>query len=146
VLWPIATNPRPAPERLLMALIWPSDWLSAKGAFRHLRALQDIASASGGNRAAGTLGYDRSAEYVARRLRQAAYVDRFEEFEFSFFEERVSPVLIVSTPDRRLVPAPAAAFRTLANSGSGVVPAHLRAVHLGLSDGPPLAPTSTSIR
>ena len=34
-------------------------------AFRHLRALRDIASESGGNRAAGTLGYDRSAEYVA---------------------------------------------------------------------------------
>ena len=36
-----------------------------QGAFRHLRALQDIAVANGGNRAAGTPGYDRSAEYAA---------------------------------------------------------------------------------
>jgi hypothetical protein len=41
------------------------DAAASEGAFRHLRALQDIASESGGNRAAGTLGYDRSAEYVA---------------------------------------------------------------------------------
>jgi hypothetical protein len=53
-----------------------------EGAFRHLRALQDIASESGGNRAAGTLGYDRSAEYVAERLKEAGYLVHFEEFEF----------------------------------------------------------------
>ena len=53
-----------------------------EGAFQHLRALQDIASASGGNRAAGTSGYDRSAEYVAERLKEAGYVVRLEEFEF----------------------------------------------------------------
>jgi hypothetical protein len=38
------------------------DAAASEGAFRHLRVLQDIASESGGNRAAGTLGYDRSAE------------------------------------------------------------------------------------
>jgi hypothetical protein len=47
------------------------DAAASEGAFRHLRALQDIASESGGNRAAGTLGYDRSAEYVAERLKEA---------------------------------------------------------------------------
>ena len=45
------------------------DAAASEGAFRHLRALQDIASVSGGNRAAGTPGYDRSAEYVADQLR-----------------------------------------------------------------------------
>jgi hypothetical protein len=49
------------------------DAAASEGAFRHLRALQDIASESGGNRAAGTLGYDRSAEYVAERLKEAGY-------------------------------------------------------------------------
>src|SRR5271163_3227325 len=61
---------------------------AGEGAFRHLRALQDIASANGGNRAAGTPGYDRSTEYVAERLKEAGYVVRFEEFEFPFFEDR----------------------------------------------------------
>jgi hypothetical protein len=32
---------------------------TGQGAFRHLKALQDIAVANGGNRAAGTPGYDR---------------------------------------------------------------------------------------
>jgi hypothetical protein len=41
------------------------DAAASEGAFRHLRVLQDIASMSGGNRAAGTPRYDRSAEYVA---------------------------------------------------------------------------------
>src|SRR5215469_17272475 len=72
-----------------------------EGVFRHLRALQDIASASGGNRAAGTLGYDRSAEYVAETLKEAGYRVHFEEFEFPFFEERVPPVLLVRFPDGR---------------------------------------------
>ena len=79
------------------------DAAASEGAFRHLRALQDIASVSDGNRAAGTLGYDRSAEYVAERLKEAGYLVHFEEFEFPFFEERVPPVLLVSfaTPNRR---------------------------------------------
>src|SRR6266571_8248162 len=58
------------------------DATASEGAFRHLRALQDIASVSGGNRAAGTPG--RSAEYVAERLKEAGYLVQLEEFEFPF--------------------------------------------------------------
>src|SRR5215475_11201211 len=115
---------------------------ASEGAFRHLRALQDIASESGGNRAAGTLGYDRSAEYVAERLKEAGYLVHFEEFEFPFFEERVPPVLLVRFPDGRQEPASAAAFRTLTNSGSSNVTAPLRAVSVGLAEEPPLASAS----
>src|SRR5262245_63444905 len=71
------------------------DAAASEGAFRHLRAMQDIASDSFGNRAAGTLGYDRSAEYVADTLKEAGYSVHFEEFEFPLFEERVLPVLVV---------------------------------------------------
>jgi hypothetical protein len=60
------------------------DAAASEGTFRHLRALQDIASVSGGNRAAGSPGYDRSAEYVAERLKEAGYVVQLEEFEFPF--------------------------------------------------------------
>jgi hypothetical protein len=66
-----------------------SDLTTGEGAFRHLQALQEIATASGGNRAAGTVGYDRSAQYVADRLKEAGYAVRFEEFEFPFFEENL---------------------------------------------------------
>src|ERR1700741_4786547 len=59
-----------------------ADAAASDGAFRHLLALQDIAVANGGNRAAGTPGYDRSAEYMAERLKEAGYLVRFEAFEF----------------------------------------------------------------
>jgi Zn-dependent M28 family amino/carboxypeptidase len=118
------------------------DAAASEGAFRHLRVLQHIASVSGGNRAAGTPGYDRSAEYVAERLKEAGYRVRFEEFEFPFFEERVPPVLLVRFPDGRQEPAHAAALRTLTNSGSSNVTARLREVSVGLAEGPPLASAS----
>src|SRR6266567_3390676 len=88
------------------------------------------------------LGYDRSAEYVAERLKEAGYLVHFEEFEFPFFEERVPPVLLVRFPDGRQEPAPAAALRTLTNSGSSNVTARLRAVSVGFAEGPPLASAS----
>jgi Zn-dependent M28 family amino/carboxypeptidase len=109
---------------------------AGEGAFRHLRALQDIASANGGNRAAGTSGYDRSAEYAAARLKDVGYVVRFEEFEFPFFEDRTPPVLVMGQPDGE------SAVRTLTNSGSGDVTGRLRAVNLQLDAGPPAASTS----
>ena len=115
---------------------------ASTGAFRHLRALQDIASANGGNRAAGTPGYDRSAEYVAERLKAAGYLVRFEEFEFPFFEERAPPVLATSRPGGSLEPASAGTVRTLADSGSGDVTAHLWAVDLKLVATPPAASAS----
>jgi Zn-dependent M28 family amino/carboxypeptidase len=114
----------------------------AQGAFRHLRALEDIAVANGGNRAAGTPGYDRSAEYVAERLKESGYVVRFEEFEFPFFEDRTPPVLIAREPNGGHGAAPAGGVRTLSNSGSSDVTARLRSVKLGLGAGPPTASTS----
>jgi hypothetical protein len=115
---------------------------ASEGAFQHLRALQDIASASGGNRAAGTPGYDRSAEYVAERLKEAGYVVRLEEFEFPFFEERTPPALVTSTPGGAQEPASAGAVRTLVNSGSSDVTARLGSVNLRLVAEPPVASTS----
>src|SRR5262245_19199993 len=119
-----------------------SDLTVGGGAFRHLQALQEIAAANGGNRAAGTVGYDRSAQYVAERLRQAGYTVRFEEFEFPFFEEKSPPVLFTSKPDGSQEPAPNNAVRTLASSGSREVEARLQAVNLQLTDGSPAASVS----
>jgi aminopeptidase Y len=119
-----------------------SDLKLGEGAFRHLQALQDIAAASGGNRAAGTAGYDRSAQYVAERLREAGYAVRFEEFEFPFFEEKSPPVLITSKPDGSQEPAPGNVVRTLASSGSRDVEARLQAINLQLTEGSPPASLS----
>ena len=66
----------------------------------------------------------------------------FEEFDFPFFEERASPILVLSTPDGQKVPAPVSTVRTLTNSGSGDVMARLRPVRLGVDSGPIRASTS----
>jgi Zn-dependent M28 family amino/carboxypeptidase len=109
--------------------------------YRHILALQEIATANGGNRAAGTAGYDQSAEYVAEQLRRAGYTVRFEEFSFPFFEERTPPVLVLG-PARPEPFTPASdALRTLLNSGSGETMGRIQPVDLGLQE--PLR-TSTS--
>jgi Zn-dependent M28 family amino/carboxypeptidase len=53
---------------------------------RHLAALQGIAEASDGNRAAGSEGHARSAEYVAKRLEHAGFDVTRQEFQFSYFQ------------------------------------------------------------
>jgi Zn-dependent M28 family amino/carboxypeptidase len=119
-----------AAEALPPPSVAPSD--AKAGAFRHLEALQEIASANGGTRASGTPGYDRSADYVAEKLRAAGYVVRFEEFEFPYFEDRTPPILTIAD-----APDPAAGrVRTLTNSGSADVTAALHPVNLQLTDTP----------
>jgi Zn-dependent M28 family amino/carboxypeptidase len=110
--------------------------------FRHMQALQNIATANRGNRAAGTAGYDRSAEYVADRLRAAGYTVRFEEFTFPFFEERNPPVLIAGAEGPDPITPSREALRTLMNSGSGAVTAPVQSVDLGLENEPLQASTS----
>jgi hypothetical protein len=110
--------------------------------FRHVQALQNIATANRGNRAAGTAGYDRSTEYVADQLRAAGYTVRFEEFTFPFFEERNPPVLIAGAEGPDPVTPHREALRTLMNSGSGAVTAPVQSVDLGLENEPLQASTS----
>jgi Zn-dependent M28 family amino/carboxypeptidase len=53
---------------------------------RHLIAFQRIADRNGGNRSAGSPGYDASVEYAAGKLRQAGFRVRTPEFPFIRFE------------------------------------------------------------
>ena len=53
----------------------------------HMRSFQGIADANGGNRAAATSGYEASADFVARRLRQAGYDVIRHEFPFARWEQ-----------------------------------------------------------
>ncbi|KUI02692.1 M28 family peptidase [Mycobacterium sp. IS-3022] len=49
--------------------------------FAHLRKLQEIADANGGNRAEGTAGYDATVDYVANFLRDKGFDVTAPEFE-----------------------------------------------------------------
>ncbi|PRX47947.1 Zn-dependent M28 family amino/carboxypeptidase [Prauserella shujinwangii] len=79
---------------------------------RHLIAFQRIADSSGGDRAASTEGYNRSAEYVAGKLEAAGFDVTRQEFPFTYTEtlaERLTvgggdvPIIIMryspSTPE-----------------------------------------------
>ena len=52
---------------------------------RHLLALQLIAEAHGGNRAAGTPGYEASVQYVAGLLRGAGFNIATPSFDYEAF-------------------------------------------------------------
>lgn len=57
------------------------------GVLRHLVAFQAIADRNGDNRASGTPGYDRSADYVATLMKLAGYKVTRQPFEFNFCED-----------------------------------------------------------
>jgi hypothetical protein len=61
----------------------------------HLAALQRIADASGGTRAAGTPGDRATAEYLAARLRADGYRVSTQAFRVPFYRERSKPRLVV---------------------------------------------------
>ncbi|HEV7367860.1 M20/M25/M40 family metallo-hydrolase [Arenibaculum sp.] len=111
------------------------DSVAQQGLMRHVEALQAIADRSGGNRAAGTEGYDRSADYVARTLRAAGYAVTEQEFTFPHFAETAPPVLARVGEGDAL--SHVARTRTMRNSGSGTVEAPLVPVALGLDGSSP---------
>jgi aminopeptidase Y len=117
----------------------PSSSITAADLRGHLAALQRIASRNGGNRFAGTAGYDASARYVAERMRAAGYRVRFQEFRFPFVADRSPPVLRPGGAQRFV---PNRDYGTLLYSGSGAVQAPVVAVDLLLPS--PSANASTS--
>jgi Iap family predicted aminopeptidase len=101
--------------------------IRAAGLREHLRALQEVADANDGNRAAGTSGDEASVEYVAGRLREAGWGVRMDPVSFPYFDERSPPRLddLQEGED----------FRTLRYSGSGRVEARVRRFGLGCERG-----------
>ncbi len=108
--------------------------VTTEGILEHTRRFGEIAEQNGGNRAAGTPGYDASAEYVADRLREAGYDVTIQPFEFPYFEEISPPKLELAAPGRRVFDA-GDDFRTLEYSGSGDVTAPVRPAAQGCETG-----------
>ena len=71
--------------------------VSAPNIMTHLSALQKIADANGGNRAAGTSGYEASAQYIEGQLRAVGYITARLPFTYERYSSleatlaRVSP-------------------------------------------------------
>ena len=66
----------------------------------HLEAFQAVADANGGNRAAGTPGYDASAEYVESVLHAAGYETERQYFTFER-ETVLAESLVQNSPGQR---------------------------------------------
>jgi Zn-dependent M28 family amino/carboxypeptidase len=109
--------------------------LGREGPSAHVQAFQAVATENRGNRASGTPGFDRSADYVADRLNAAGYHVRLEDFEFPYFEERSPPILLHDAGDASTAVL-SEALRTLANSGAGAVTAGLRLIDFDVPAGP----------
>ncbi|MFF4268649.1 M28 family metallopeptidase [Streptomyces sp. NPDC001536] len=75
---------------------------SAKDAYKHLKALQAISDANGGNRAAGTPGHDKSAQYVYKVLKKAGYKVSYDTFDFEYIETLAEKASVLSPTPRDL--------------------------------------------
>ncbi|MGO0577655.1 M20/M25/M40 family metallo-hydrolase [Ornithinimicrobium panacihumi] len=73
-----APNPN-NPDKLVAAIDADSLW-------GHMEAFYAAAEDNGGNRAAGTPGYDASVDYVVGELEAAGYDVELQEFEFTYTE------------------------------------------------------------
>ena len=91
----------PAPDGPLVQQL--TGEVSDARALKHLQALQKIADEHGGNRAAGTPGYDASVEYVVGVLRGAGFKVSTPTYEVSGDDDEVRPGQ-AATSSRR--PAP----------------------------------------
>jgi Zn-dependent M28 family amino/carboxypeptidase len=118
----------------------PGSGVTVAGIREHLAAFQRIADRNGGNRFAGTAGYDASARYVASRMRAAGYRVRFQEFGFPFVVDRSPPVLRALGRDWSF--RANRDYGTLLYSGSGRVEAPVVAVDLLVPSPSPNASTS----
>ncbi|MCC3272988.1 M20/M25/M40 family metallo-hydrolase [Arthrobacter zhangbolii] len=105
--------------------------VTVKNVVRHLDALQAAADANGGNRAAGTPGYEASGRYIEQQLRKAGYKPVRQPFSYEQFElesetlEQVSPTARTYTAGTD--------YSTMSYSGPGNVTAPVTAVDVNLT-------------
>jgi Zn-dependent M28 family amino/carboxypeptidase len=112
--------------------------MTVAGVLRHEFALQAIGSLSDGNRASGSAGHRRSADYVSTLLRLAGYQVTRQPFPFFFFQEFGSSFAQTAPAPHDYVDG--TEYDLMDYSGSGDVTATVVAVDLVLD--PPRASTS----
>ncbi|MFI7439284.1 M28 family peptidase [Nonomuraea indica] len=116
--------------------------VTGANAKKHLDALQAIATANGGNRAAGTPGYAASRDYVADKLRRAGYRVTLDPINFvQGWTENNPPTLALTAPGQKTY-TPNEDFHTFRPSPAGDVTAQVQGVDLTLPPTP--TPSSTS--
>ena len=102
------------------------DKVTFNGVYSHLQGLQNAANYNEGNRAAGTSGYEASAQYVERQLRKAGYQPFRQPFTYEQFVLN-DELLAQVSPDAAEYVA-GTDFSTMSNSAAGDVTAEVTAV------------------
>jgi hypothetical protein len=108
------------------------DTIQQEGLYKHCAMFQSIADATGGIRAAGTRGYIKSMEYVAKKLIKAGYNVYYTNVIADYFAERSPAVLDIvasATPiDFATPPNDPRTYYTYPGTAHGVVEAMVEAV------------------
>ena len=107
------------------------DKVTLNGVYSHLQGLQNAANYNGGNRAAGTPGYEAGAQYVERQLRKAGYQPFRQPFTYEQFLLN-GELLEQVSPDAAEYAA-GTDFTTMSYSGAGDVTAEVTAVDINLT-------------
>ena len=115
-----------APDRPAVGTARPSAGITRTELNEHLAALQRIADRNHGTRAAGTPGYDQSADYVAARLKDAGWTVTRQPVPFTYFRLNDASLAIGGRELTR-----ADDFQVLSYSGSGRAAGDLRELGLG---------------
>ncbi|HET9871525.1 MAG TPA: M28 family peptidase [Propionibacteriaceae bacterium] len=105
--------------------------VTAKSIQSHLKALQSAADLNGGNRAAGTPGYEASATYIEQQLTAAGYAPVRQRFSYDQF--LVSSATLTETAPEAVSFVNETDFFTMSYSGSGDTTAPVRAVDINLA-------------
>jgi len=120
--------------------------VTVEGIREHQLALQQIADANGGNRAAGTTGYKASVDYIVEKATAAGYDVSLDEFTYvAAFDEGSPPELEEVAPESQVFVAgsrPAFDGDFVSFTGSGEVTAPVQPVDLVLPPGE--APNSST--
>ncbi len=90
----------------------------------HLQNLEQIANENSGHRAAGSMGYNQSVEYIKDQLAGTGFIVMEQSFTCRYFEETAVPVMQVTAPAPRTFEW-WDEFRTATFSGSGDVTAEI---------------------
>ena len=115
--------------------------ITAAGLLAHLTELATIASDNGGDRSAGSAGWDASVQYVEDALEADGYTVTRSPIEFPYYELLANPVLERISPTARTYTfapddyAPVGDFQKVALSPPGDVTADVTAVDLTLGPG-----------
>ena len=94
----IAAAPAGAAPRTNNTVRNLTDAVTPDGVLGHLEALQAVADANGGDRAAGRPGYRASVDYVVAQLQGAGYAPTVQEFPFAYTEENSELIRIAPLP------------------------------------------------